>query len=439
MQRQRAHRGIRPRLAIGALVAAVGLLLIAVPAVQGAPAPSRASRAACAGPHWVATWAAAPQSSSVGRADDVDLGLADGPERTFNAQSLRMIVTPHVGGSAIRVHLSNRYGPDQLVFDAVTLGTRAAQGNLLPGTVHALAFGGSPSVRINPGDEAISDPLFLRVQPFTDLAVSFDVAGRAVLDYHQWAQQTNYVAPRSSGDHADDESGAAFSEEITSSYAVSAVDVLTSASLGAVVAIGDSITDGIGSSPNTNQRWTDQLARRLLAASARSTVVNAGIAGNHVTTDGLTSRFAIGPSAQQRFTRDVLGTAGVTDAFVFEGINDIFMSEPNTNIADKVIDGYRMLIAKAHAVGVRFTTSTITPAAMTGPKERARQAVNTWIRTSGAPDGVVDFDAVVRDPRAPSMVRPGFDAHLAHLTDRGYRALANAVDLTMFQGTGCGA
>jgi len=261
--------------------------------------------------------------------------------------------------------------------------------------------------------------------------------GSTALDYHQWAQTTHYVTPARSGDHADSVSGTAFTEELNSSYGVSRVDVLASRAVGAVVTVGDSITDGIGSSPNTNRRWPDQLARRIEAAGGSLSVVNAGIGGNHVATNGLTSAFAIGPSAQQRLALDALAVAGVTDVFVYEGINDIFMSDPATDPATRIIAGYHRIIDDAHAAGLRVIGATITPAGMADAKEAARQEVNAWIRTSGAYDGVVDFDAVVRDPAKPASVLPQYDAYLAHLTDTGYAAEAASIPLDIFHGTGC--
>ena len=423
---------MRLRHYLTALVAFCGLLLTVVPFVSRAQAST-----ACTGEHWVAAWTASPQSSSLGRPDHVDFGLADGTARAFDDQSLRMIVTPHVGGSALRVHIGNRYGAGPLVIGAATVGIRSTGGAIVSESVRSITFGGSREARVARGGEAISDPVYVAVRAFEELAVSVHVASPASLDYHQWAQGTNYVTPVASGDHTDDASGSAYQEEVTSSYAVAAVDVLAPRSTGVLATIGDSITDGVGSSPDTNRRWPDALARRMLLGDAGLSVINAGIAGNHVATSGLTSVAAIGPSAAQRVGRDALSQAGVTDLFVYEGINDIFKADPGADVASKVITGYRAIVASAHAKGVRVSASTITPAAMTGEKEAARQAINQWIRTSGAFDAVVDFDAVVRDPANPASVQPAFDAFLAHLTDAGYRALADAVDPNTFQGTGC--
>jgi lysophospholipase L1-like esterase len=389
----------------------------------------------CDGSHWVAAWVSAPQSSSLGLPDDTELGLSDGHSRTFEDQTLRMIVAPRIGGSAVRVHLSNRFGTAPLTIDAATIGLRISGASLAPATIQTLTFGGDRGAVVAAGDAVVSDPIEVDVHPFEPLAVSFHVVGSAAVDYHQWAQATHYAAPAGSGDHADDASGAAFTEELTSSYGVTAVDVLAPTEVGAVVAVGDSITDGIGSSPNTNRRWTDGLARRVLDAAVPVSVVNAGIGGNRVAP----SPRGIGPSAAERVEGDALDLAGVTDVFVFEGINDIHMAGDTSDVVARVIAGYRSIIENAREAGVRVTGSTITPAGLLGEKEVARRAINGWIRGSGAFDAIVDFDAVARDPSDHSQLRPAFDAGLAHLTDDGYLALANAVDLSLFQRTGCGA
>jgi lysophospholipase L1-like esterase len=430
-------------LATGVAVLLAALAVAIVPAVQRAvaePEPTAsggstvgaAASAACTGDHWVGAWTAAPQSSSIGRPDD-----ADGPARVFTDQTLRMIVSAPVDGSALRVRLGNRFGTAPVAIDGATVGLRKAGAALEPGSVQALTFGGSPSVVIAPGTEATSDPVTGAVVAFRDVAVSFHVVGSTPLDQHQWAQSTQYASPAGSGDASTDESGTPFTDELSGWFGIASVEVLTPSDTGAVVALGDSITDGIGSTFDADRRWPDVLARRFASAGISMSVVNAGLAGNHVATSGLTSMTAIGPAAQDRVVDDALAVPGATDLVVFEGINDIFTAEPGADVASKVIAGYDAIIERAHAAGLRVVGATVTPAGMTGDKEAARQAVNEWIRTSGAFDAVVDFDAVVRSPQDPTHVRPEWDAHLAHLDDDGYAALANAIDLDLFQGTGC--
>lgn len=432
----RTFRGNRAAALVGAVVVT---LLGAAGLAQAVAEPPRTrgtDRALpCGGDHWVVSWLSPPQSSSLGRPDDVEGGLADGSARAFTNQSVRIITTPHVAGSAIRVHLGNRYGTAPLTLSSVTIGARALDAAVAPGTIQSLTFGGRREVVIAVGTEAISDPLFVDVRPFQKLAVTFAVAGTAALDYHQWAQQTSYVAPVGSGDHAAEAGGSAFTEEISSTYAVTAIDVLTRREVGGVVAIGDSITDGIGSSPNTDRRWPDQLARRALDTSTPLGVVDAGIGGNHVAS-GRPER-AIGDAIEDRIGRDVLEQAGVTDVIVLAGINDLFTAPEGTDVTTAVIRAYRGIIKAAHAAGVRVTIATITPASLPYAAEQARRAVNAWIRTNGDTDRVVDFDAAVRDPNQRDRLRPSFDAAMAHLTDAGYAAMAKSVDLNALQGTGC--
>ena len=418
-------------------VAAVALLLL--PFVQRARAdqPARAdaapdSASACAGDHWVGAWRAAPQGSSLGRPGD-----ADGPARTFVDQTLRMILSTRIGGSAVRVHLGNRHGTAPVVLGGVTIARRDAGAALAPESVRPLTFAGSPAVTIAPGEVVRSDPVFVAVEPFADLAISFHVVGAGVLDHHQWATTTSYAAPAGTGDHTTDVGAAAFTQTLGSWFAVAGVDVLTAREIGAVVTLGDSITDGVGSTVDADHRWPDALARRLGDAGTSLSVVNVGIGGNHVVTSGLTSDIAVGPSATERFDRDVLGVDGATDVFVFEGINDLFNAQPGTDIATALIDGYRAIIDRAHAAGLRVIGATVTPGNLTDANEAARQTVNEWIRTSGAYDAVVDFDAVVRDPADPRRVRAEWDAGFAHLNDAGYAAMAAAIPLGSFQGTGC--
>ena len=429
--------GLRRRALPFAAVAALAMLLL--PFVQRARADQPAAAdvapagaSACTGDHWVGGWRAAAQGSSLGRPGD-----ADGPARTFLDQTLRMILSTRVGGAAVRVHLGNRHGTAPVVLGGVTIAERSAGAALVPDSVRALTFDGAPSVTIAPGDAVLSDPVSLPVAPFTDLAVSFHVAGTGVLDHHQWATTTSYSAPAGTGDHTADIAADAFSETLDGWFGVAGIDVLTSREVGAVVTLGDSITDGVGSTIDADRRWPDALARRLDDVGTPLSVVNAGIGGNHVVTSGLTSDVAVGPSATERLERDVLGVDGATDVFVFEGINDLFNAQPGTDIASALIDGYRTIIDRAHADGLRVVGATITPGNLTDANEAARQTVNEWIRTSGAYDAVVDFDAVVRDPADPRRVRAEWDAGFAHLNDTGYEALAAAIPLESFQGTGC--
>jgi lysophospholipase L1-like esterase len=428
-----ARAALRARLLAAAALLAV-LALVTVPAVQGS-VTDRPD--ACDGTHWVAAWLAAPQGSSLGRADDAPFGEADGLARSFTDQTLRMVVTPSTAGSAVRVRFGNRFGVAPVAVQSASLATRADGASAVAGTLRPLTFDGVASATIPPLGELVSDPLYVDVDAFRDLLVSLHVAGPAVLDHHQWAIGAEYAAPTGTGDRAGDEAGAAFTETLSGVYAVAGLDVLAPRSVGAVVTLGDSITDGVGSSPDRHGRWPDVLARRLAAAGRDLAVVNAGIAGNHVVTSGLGSATAIGPSARERLHLDVLAQAGVTDVVVFEGINDVFMSAAGDDIVSRLIAGYGAIVTDAHAAGLRVIGATMTPASLSAEDEAARLAVNDWIRTSGTFDSVVDFDEVARDPSSPTRLRPEWDAGMAHLNDAGYAALADAVSLDTFTGTGC--
>ena len=418
----------RSRLWLTLLPAAAGLL--ALPVVQRATAGELP--AACRGDHWVAAWTAAAQGSSLGRPDDGVLGLADGPARTFADQTLRMVVSPALGGSALRVRFGNHHGTAPVTIASATVARRAFGAAAVPSSIEGLRFGGADSIVVPAGAEAVSDPVFVDVAAGAALLVSFHVTGLAVLDHHQWAQSTQYAAGVAAGDHSYDTSAAAFDEELSGWYGVSGVDVLAPRGSGAVVALGDSITDGVGSSPNLDRRWPDRLNERLRSLGVPLGVVNAGIAGNQV---ALTS--GIGPAAVDRVEVDALRLAGVTDLVVFEGINDVFMSGGASDAVGRVVAGYEAIISAAHDAGVRVIGATLTPASLDGAREAARLSVNEWIRSSGAFDAVVDFDAVARDPSQPSRLRPAWDAGMAHLTDRGYEALAKAFPVDELQGVDC--
>lgn len=412
------------------------LAVLLVPLVQRATADESVTPTGCRGLHWVAAWTGAPQGSSLGRPDDAPFGTADGPARAFVDQTLRMVVRPAASGDALRVRFSNRFGDGPLELASATVAQRSGGAAIDHASLEELRFGGNPAVAVPAGGTVVSDPVFLDVRAGTDLAVSFHVAGAAALDHHQWASSTQYAAP-TGVDHAFDPTGEAFDEELTGWYGVTGVDVLAPRSMGVVVAIGDSITDGIGSSPNLHRRWPDRLNERLRSAEVPLATVNAGIAGNHVVTSGLESPIAIGPSIVDRLDADALGAAGATDLVVFAGINDIYMSGGEGDIAARVVEGYRAVIDAARGAGLRVIGATVTPASMTGAREAARVAVNEWIRSSGEFDAVVDLDAVARDPEMPARLRPAWDAGMAHLTDAGYAALAASFDLDSFQGTGC--
>lgn len=342
-------------------------------------------------------------------------------------QTVRNIVHTSVGGSDLRVSLSNTFGSRAVTFDSVWAGTAGTGAAVVAGTNRRVTFSGSTSVTVPPGAEVLSDPLPGEVPARSTLALSVHVVGDAgTVTGHRLAHQRSWVS--TPGDHAQDESGAAYPTP-TSSYAwVEAVLVEAPEQVDTVVAFGDSITDGDRSTTGANRRWPDLLAERILQRPAPQHfgVMNAGISGNRVLGDGS------GQSAQARFDRDVLAQPDVTTVVVMEGVNDLRW-ELATRPAD-LIDAYRQLIARGHARGICVVGGTITPweggSRWSPGKDDIRGAVNEWIRTSGEFDAVVDFDAAIRDPQRPSRMLPAHDSgdHL-HPGDAGYAAMAAAVDL----------
>jgi lysophospholipase L1-like esterase len=385
-------------------------------------------------PHWVGSWIASP---------------SDGAGQRFSDQTLRMIVTPHLGGSTLRVHLSNRFGSQPVSFARVTIAERRSGADLIPGSLWPLTFGGRAGVTVAAGAEVVSDPLSFTVLPFVDLAIGLYVSGATgPATEHFTARQTSYISASAAGDLAGDADGAAFTYTATSWYFVAGIDVMAPSSVGAVVAFGDSITDGFQGKGNpvvpnpegldANARYPDALQRRLVAAGRHLSVLNAGISGNRLLRDASAITY-FGPSGLSRVDADAISQAGVTDVIVLEGTNDI--GQPPYASATDVISGLQQLVDQLHAAGLNVLLGTLTPAGGTsGPygtaaTNDARETVNQWIRSSGVAETVVDFDAAVRDSLDPSRINPIYDGsdHL-HFNPAGYAAMAAAVDLSTLRG-----
>ena len=394
--------------------------------------------------HWVGTWATAvvprPQAAP---------GAGRGPAPlNFNNQTLRQIVHTSLGGDRVRVVLSNAFGTAPLQVGAASVALRQKGPAIVASSSRPLTFGGSTSTVVAAGAIALSDPVTLALPAFADLAVDIflpadTAASPSPLTTHNGALQTSYVS--STGNHA----GTGELPVMTTTQAwffLSAVEVAAPEQAGAVVAFGDSITDGTLSTPDTNNRWTDHLARRLMlqATTTRTPmmgVLNEGIAGNRVLSE------FVGPSALARFDRDVLAQSGVTHVILLEGINDLGLPAPGQPIpsAAEIIAGHRQIIARAHAHGLKIVAGTFLPFEGTNlgalapgyysvEKDARRQAVNEFIRTSKAYDGVIDFEMAVRDPGHPLQVLQLFKgADNLHLTDAGYQAMAAAVNLTLLR------
>jgi lysophospholipase L1-like esterase len=401
-----------------------GLALAAALAIVSLGARGAAQGSVRGGKHWVVTWMAAPMAGS---ANDV-----------FRDQTIRMIVHTSIGGKRVRVEFSNAFGKRSLHIGAAHVAIRASGDAIVPGSDRALTFDGSPSVTVPPGAPVLSDPVDLDVPPLSDLAVSLYVSGRAgPATVHQLALQTSYISNTGNFTSAVK---MPYRWTDTTWYWLTGVDVEAGPETSAIVAFGDSITEGFNAKPNTNNSWPSQLAARLQAnpATAHLAVVNAGISGNRIL------HAVDGPAGLARFDRDVLARDGVKYVIVLEGINDLgFPYLPGAHgqqqvTAREVIDGLKQIVARAHAHGLKVFGGTLTPYEgcfyYSRKGEAEREAVNRWIRSSGAFDGVIDFDAALRDPANPLRLRPAYDSgdHL-HPGAAGYKAMADAVPLSLFR------
>lgn len=376
---------------------------------------------------WIGTWACSPQLGDPGNAP---------PAPGFNDATLRQIVHVSVGGRQLRLRFSNTFGERPLTIVATHIALSAGHDAIQPGTDKALSFHGQSSVTIPAGALMISDPLSFDLKPDSDLVVSIYMESAPEgISAHPGSRETSYLH---AGNMVSAESlpGAAQMEHW---YFLNGIDVVEARPAGAIVALGDSITDGHGSITNGNGRWTDYLARRLESNKGTSEIamLNQGIGGNRLLHDGL------GPNALARLDRDVIAQTAVRWLIVFEGVNDIgtvpraaaHHEQPAT--ADDIIAAYEQIILRAHAHGIRVYGATITPfggSFYDSPAaETERTAVNEWIRSSGQFDAVLDFDAAIRDPKNPLHMLPAADSgdHL-HPNDTGYRMLANSVNLKLF-------
>jgi lysophospholipase L1-like esterase len=415
--------GHRPVTRLGGALALIAAGLLSGGRASAMPASQLGSSSG-----WVATWAAAqtpPGTSGISAAG-------------FNDQTVRMIVHTSAGGSGLRIHLSNEFGTAPVEIAAASVGVQDSGATEVSSTTQPLTFSANRSVTIPAGATLFGDALAMVVPAQRNLVVSLYFAeATGPTTWHPYAQQVNYLG---AGNRADDATGSAYNSTTTSWFYLDQVAVRSATTRGAIVAFGDSITDGIGSTVGANHRWPDDLAQRLSSQSAagRPAVVNAGIGGNRVLTDAGTccsGTAHYGTSAESRFTGDALDVAGVRTVLFFEGINDIGndigdpAGDPLT--AEQLIAGYRYVIGQAHARGLTILGGTLTPYRdfyfYTPHGEQIREQVNHWIRTSGAFDGLVDFDAAIRDPNHPDRLLPGYDSgdHI-HPNDAGYRAMANA-------------
>jgi lysophospholipase L1-like esterase len=387
--------------------------------------------------HWVVTWGASP-------APQLPLEEMRAAKLELENQTLREIVHTSIGGAAVRVRLSNAYGKQAVDIGAAHIALRAEGSGTVAGSDRALTFSGRTAVSIPPNALVLSDPVKLNVPAAGDIAISMFLPKAATgAGIHYSAQQTSYIGK-------GDLTGAATISDaatVTSWVFLTGVDVLAPDSASVVVAFGDSITDGARSTVDANRRWPNILADRLLAQHSRKTiaVLDAGIGGNRILHDA-TANVRFGVNALARFDRDVLAQPGVKYVIVLEGINDLGHAgssapESETVSAEDLIAGMKQMIERAHEKGLKIFGATLTPfegtpfkGYFTAEKEVKRKAVNEWIRTGKAFDGVIDFEKAVRDPSHPDRMLAAYDGgdHL-HPGDAGYKAMGEAIDLSLFK------
>jgi lysophospholipase L1-like esterase len=382
-------------------------------------------------PRWVATWTAAPMPG------DSTFG-ADSP--ILDNQTVRHIVHISVGGRRLRVKLSNKYGEKPLVIGAAHVALQDSGPSIVPNSDRRLTFRGSWAVVIPVGDETFSDPIDIDLPTRATLAVSLYFADDTGLPtYHAASAESSYIS--APGDFTDATVLPVAQDGQTAQFALSAVEVSPRDQAGVIVAFGDSTTVGAGATIDATRTWPDQLFARLTPrhGQPRMAVVNAGIGCNRLIW------FECGPSGLQRFDDDVLDVAGVTHVLVSLGLVDlglptVFGNRPEQIVsAQEIIAGLRQLIARAHRRGLPIYGATITPSSSaifpgfwTPENEEKRQIVNRWIRTSRAFDAVLDFDRAVRDPSDPTQLLPAFSFDGIHMSDAGYLAIANSIDLWQF-------
>ena len=408
------------------VAAAVAAILPAAACATHPPSPGR----------WAATWGAPPMPP----------GSAFQPPHTFENQTIRHVVHVSAGGRSVRVRLSNAFGPSGFGAPLLQIGAaRIARHDegpaIVPGSDRRLTFSGKASIAIPSGAVALSDPVDFEVANRDDLVVSLYLpASTGAATYHESSDQTTYISGQGDFTRAVDFPVA---ETTVSRFFLTVVEVMPRDPVPVVAALGDSTTEGNRSTVDANRRWPDFLSARAnsLSSRARLGVVNQGVGCGRMLRD------FCGPNGAARFDRDVLALTGVTHVIVALGANDIALPGAFGGLPDQVvtaadvITGLRQLIERGHAQGLKLIGATILPSGLSifpgyhSPENEAkRQAVNEWIRTSGAFDGVVDFDAAVRDPDHPENMLPVFASDDGvHPSDAGYEAMANAIDLGLFR------
>jgi lysophospholipase L1-like esterase len=360
---------------------------------------------------------------------------------SFSNQTLRLIVHTTSGGNQVRIKLTNVFGSRPLNIGSAGVALQESGASLVAGSSRTLTFGGRPSIIIPIGAYVLSDSVPLSILPQRDLAVNVFISGDSgPASMHPLALQTSFVS--TPGDFVARDDGGPFKTPIDHWPYLAAVEVRSAVVSRSIVAFGDSITDGYRSTADTNHRWPNYLADRLTADHRNMAVVNEGIGGNRMWHDALPAQLAFGPSGLSRFDRDAVAVTGASHIVVLLGINDIGQAGPATHpeeqvSAEEIIVGLKQFALRAHSHGIRIIAGTLTPfggaAYFDDQGEDKRERVNAWIRTAKEFDGVIDFDAAILDPAVPIQIKAPYDSgdHL-HPNDAGYKAMAAAINLTLF-------
>jgi len=392
-----------------------------------------ASQAEAGGARWIGSWAASPAPPMAPPPNNPARGTP-----TFNDQTIVQVVRLTAGGQRLRLRFSNEYGAQPLAIGAVRVGLVDAAGGLVPGSDRPVTFAGQRTATLPPGAPLLTDPIALPTGALARLRVSLylpsDTHGCTC---HMLGVERVQVSPP--GDWTEKPVPGPAADAPVGEYRafLSGVEIETNGPLAPVIVpFGDSITDGARATTGANHRWPDRLAERLVAAGKGRpvAVVNTGISGNRVLSDGIIPIF--GQSALSRFDRDVLSIPGATHVVILEGVNDLG-GKPSPS-AEDLIAGYRQLIQRAHAHGLKIIGATILPyggaAYYTAAADVERGKINAWIRTGHEFDAVIDLDAAVRDPAKPERMKAALQSgDWLHPNDAGYRVMGDAVDLTLFR------
>ena len=374
---------------------------------------------------WVTTWATALQIAEPHN---------NPPAPGLAGNSFRQIVQVSIGGKSLRLHLSNLFNEDETEILGVEIARAATMGaspEILPGSTVELTFGGCRSFTMAPGEELVSDPVRFRLAERENLAITihYGKISATRLTSHPGSRTTSYIAAGNTTD---------FSAPVAKTdhwYTISAIDVKPRRRSAAIAVLGDSITDGRGTTTNGQDRWTDQLSRSLLSdrRTRNLSVLNFGLGGNCILRGGN------GPTAQSRYRRDLFGPRGVKYVILFEGTNDLGGSRDGVATAEQIKAVFRDIIREAHERGIRVIGATVTSAVGSfyqreGEHEKGRQALNAWIRESGEFDGVIDFDKITAGPDDPTRINPAFlfENDWLHLNADGYRLMGTSIDRSLF-------